>query len=282
MSAIAFRKYQQKSSLIVTFSKQLSLNKLSVQSMSTLPKNKPTSHRMVVKPMEFLHTDNVKHNPGSLKKPRKFGRGGKGRTGGRGRKGWKARHPNSSRLPGFAGGQTTIMKAFPKFGLQNKKGRSERLLLKPLQLDTLQHWIDQKRIDPTQKITIASLIKAGCISNVRDGITLLATGGQFLSSAINIEVTRASLNAIRLVESKGGSITTVYHNREIIRAMLVPQKYVNVPDLLVPASAQHISRYTDPDRRGYLSHLVADVDKKDMMKKILDTIKEHQKKRLAQ
>ncbi|KAJ1330447.1 hypothetical protein BSLG_009365 [Batrachochytrium salamandrivorans] len=167
----------------------------------------------------------------SLMISRREGRGGKGRTAGRGRKGWKARHPNSSRLPGFAGGQTPITKAFPKLGIQKKKGR------------------------------------------VRDGIFLLATGGQFLKTKIDIEVTRASVGAIQVVERNGGTVTTAYHNKEIIRAALYPEKYLQVRQLLVPANPQEIARYVDPERRGYLAPLVDGLDKKDIMQRILKEVK---------
>ncbi|KAH6603053.1 hypothetical protein BASA61_000467 [Batrachochytrium salamandrivorans] len=228
---------------------------------------------MIVRPREYLHSSNVKHNPGSIHTSRREGRGGKGRTAGRGRKGWKARHPNSSRLPGFAGGQTPITKAFPKLGIQKKKGRSERGHLKPLHLDSVQHWIDMKRIDPTKKITVAVLIQSGCISRVRDGIFLLATGGQFLKTKIDIEVTRASVGAIQVVERIGGTVTTAYHNKEIIRAALYPEKYLQVRQLLVPANPQEIARYVDPERRGYLAPLVDGLDKKDIMQRILKEVK---------
>jgi large subunit ribosomal protein L15 len=48
------------------------------------------------------------------------------------------------------------------------------LKLARLYLDTIQHWIDTKRLDPTQKITIKHLVDSGCVGNLKDGIVLLA------------------------------------------------------------------------------------------------------------
>lgn len=53
-------------------------------------------------------------------KSKKLGRGGHLATAGRGRKGWKARHGKNRIIPAFAGGQTTILKAFRKFGIQHR------------------------------------------------------------------------------------------------------------------------------------------------------------------
>nr|KAJ3418909.1 YmL10 [Polyrhizophydium stewartii] len=226
---------------------------------------------MVRPPSEFLHASNVKPNPGSRKKAKRLGRGGKGKTAGRGRKGYKARQGKSGPVPGFAGGQTTIIKGIPKLGRQLKASRAKRGSYRPLALDTLQHWIDTKRIDPTKKITIRELLP--CMGRVKDGVVLLATGAQFLKTKVDIEVTRATLGAIKAVEAAGGKVTTVYHNSEIIRATLFPEKYVEIPTIAVPNDPRNIARYTDPERRGYLAPLVKGADKSQLIQKLLDEVK---------
>jgi large subunit ribosomal protein L15 len=43
----------------------------------------------------------------------------------------------------------------------------------PLNLDKLQSWIDQGRLDPTKLITIKELNESGCVTRVKDGVKLL-------------------------------------------------------------------------------------------------------------
>jgi large subunit ribosomal protein L15 len=96
------------------------------------------------------------------------------------------------------------------------------------------------------------LIKSGVCGKVIDGITLLATGGEFFKSKINLNVTRASLSAIKIIEEKGGSVTTTYTDRKVIHALLNPKKYYSIPEIFVPTSRRMIARYISEDRRGYL------------------------------
>jgi large subunit ribosomal protein L15 len=44
-------------------------------------------------------------------------------------------------------------------------------------LDRLQSWIDQGRINPSRPITLVELKRSGIVSSVRDGIKLLARVG---------------------------------------------------------------------------------------------------------
>ncbi len=124
-----------------------------------------------------LHVSNLRDNPGATKKRKRVGRGlggGKGKTSGRGQKGWLARSAKSRPIPGFEGGQTGLLKAIPKLGV--RKGIKKRF--QRLYLDTLQHWIDTKRIDPSKTITIKVLRDSGCIGkDVKDGVVVLARVG---------------------------------------------------------------------------------------------------------
>ena len=55
------------------------------------------------------------------RKRKRMGRGGQGATAGKGRKGWKGRHGGGRVVPAFEGGQTSIIKAFRKFGIQKRE-----------------------------------------------------------------------------------------------------------------------------------------------------------------
>lgn len=92
----------------------------------------------------------------------------------------------------------------------------------PLNLDRIQNWISQGRIDPSRPITIKELGDSRCInpSNVGDGIKLLARGADTISHPLNIVVSRASKAAINAVESAGGSVLTRYYTPFSIRRIM--------------------------------------------------------------
>lgn len=94
----------------------------------------------------------------------------------------------------------------------------------PLNLDRVQNWINQGRIDPSRPITIKELGDSRCInpSKVGDGIKLLARGAAEtqLSHPLNIVVSRASKAAISAVESAGGSVLTRYYTPFSIRRIM--------------------------------------------------------------
>lgn len=145
----------------------------------------------------------------------------------------------------------------------------------PVNLDKIQSWIDQGRINPSYPITIKELADSRCVSNVIDGVKLLARGSEQLRSSFSIVVSRASTAAIAAVEAAGGSITTRYYTpfaiQRILRGKTHPtdsllsrnidqgnslsgggKSFVyRLPD---PASRTDIEYYRDPARRGYLSY----------------------------
>ena len=83
---------------------------------------------------------------------------------------------------------------------------------------------------------------------------MLATGGDFFKSKVNIEVTRISAEAVKLIEAQGGSVVTTYTDKQVIHAKLNPFKYFSIPEVFVPTSRNMLARYTSNDRRGYLNH----------------------------
>jgi len=46
--------------------------------------------------------------------------------------------------------------------------------MSPLNIDRLQSWIDQGRIDPSKPITMKELNASRCLHGVKDGVKLLA------------------------------------------------------------------------------------------------------------
>ncbi|EON64013.1 hypothetical protein W97_03243 [Coniosporium apollinis CBS 100218] len=216
-------------------------------------------------------------NPGAYNKKIRRGRGpasGKGKTSGRGHKGQK-QHGKVPR--GFTGGQTKYEITHPERGLGFENHWSVEM--SPLNVDRLQSWIDQGRINPSRPITMKELNDSRCLHGVKDGVKLLARGSDQLRTPINIIVSRASATAIAAVEAAGGKITTRFYTPQAIRRVLrrstdpleslqmqtesseatpdVPRRKFayRLPD---PTSRKDIEYYRDPAHRGYLSYSVGE------------------------
>ncbi|EEB08313.1 ribosomal protein subunit L15 [Schizosaccharomyces japonicus yFS275] len=218
------------------------LNRYSTMKVSTLP------HPQVPVRCFGLLSQLVNND---YKARKRVGRGpgsGRGNTSGRGRKGSGQRRGRRIR-PGFEGGQTPLMKLFPKVGFST----AHLPKLVALNVDRVQQWIDMGRLDATKKITMKELLDTRCCRGIKDGVKLLARNSKSLHTPIHIEVTKASASAIEAVESSGGTIQTVYHSRLGLRSLLYPEKFRLLPRQALPISQKNISYYTDPARRGYLS-----------------------------
>ncbi|KAL8802929.1 MAG: hypothetical protein Q9182_003479 [Xanthomendoza sp. 2 TL-2023] len=213
---------------------------------------------------------NLSDNAGAYNRKIRRGRGpssGKGKTSGRGHKGQKAR----GKVPrGFNGGQTPNEVVHGVRGFENQFS----IELQPLNLEKVQSWVDQGRLNPSQPITIRELAISRCVYPVKDGFKLLAKGSDKITLPLHIVASRASASAIAAVEAAGGSVTTRYYTpqsiKRIIKGMTDPihsmqsqivipveepgekKEYpVRLPD---PTSRKDIEYYRDPAHRGYLSH----------------------------
>lgn len=167
----------------------------------------------------------------------------------------------------------------------------------PLNLNTLQSFIDTGRIDPSRPITIKELHAANAVHGVKDGIKLLSRGASALTTPIHIVVSRASASAIAAVEAVGGTVTTRYYTRPAIERVIKGDSHpfkslqsrtfafedaTSEEDALEagdgavvsplaalattgfryrlpdPTSRKDLEYYRDPAHRGYLSYLVAE------------------------
>ncbi|KAL4782003.1 ribosomal protein L18e/L15P [Aspergillus varians] len=191
-------------------------------------------------------------NPGAYSKRIRRGRGpasGKGKTSGRGHKG-QGQH---GKVPaGFNGGQTKEIIVHGERGFNNIFA----LDLAPANLDRIQQWIDQGRIDPTKPITVRELAQSKCIHSPKEGVKLLARGittnttpsstspttaepqsqsaaeeqegeqeevgnaSRILKQPIHLVVSRASASAIAAVEATGGTVTTRFYTKAAIARIM--------------------------------------------------------------
>lgn len=190
---------------------------------------------------------------------KRLGRGsssGRGGTSTRGHKGQKARRGNGKPVPGFIGGQAPLIRTVPKRGFTNAFAHETV----PLNLGRLQLWIDTGRLDPSQPITIRELFRSRCIHQTGDGgVKLLAQSSERLRQPINLVVSRASVSAIKAVESLGGTITCKFYTPLSIRAAVKPEKWTDrgrvVPEDPIPLGRRDLMYYTDMKNRGYLAKM---------------------------
>jgi hypothetical protein len=147
-------------------------------------------------------------------------------------------------------------------------------------LDKIQDWINQGRLDPTKTITPKELIESKLIGSVRDGVKILSRGGDCLKQPIDLLVSRASASAIQAIEAAGGKIVTRYYTKLAIQRLLkgqsvstdkpLPQGKEHVETVLAaarrtpfryrlpdPTGREDIEYYRDPAHRGYLSFQLA-------------------------
>lgn len=87
------------------------------------------------------------------------------------------------------------------------------------------------------------------------GVKLLATGKERFVAKVDIEVSRASREAIRAVEKNGGSVLSVYLTPLALRAVVKPEKFPFPLKSPLPPP-RILPYYTDARNRGYLSSKV--------------------------
>lgn len=186
--------------------------------------------------------------------------------------------------------------------------------MSPINLDRIQTWIDQGRLEPSKPITLDELVKSGAVRGIKDGIKLLANGASTLKQPIHIVVSRASQTAIAAVEALGGSVTTRFYTPlamlRIRKGEMHPyismkwdQAGLNRPALEVegadslesrvkamgfeyrlpdPSGRKDIEYYRDPKHRGYLAHTLEEGEDPSLYwKRVLspEELKVHLKKK---
>ncbi|KAL2429508.1 Large ribosomal subunit protein uL15m [Exophiala dermatitidis] len=242
--------------------------------------------------LPFLHVQSrnasilssLSDTPGAYNRRIRRGRGpasGKGGKSGRGSDGQK----QHGKVPtGFNGGQTPDHIVHGKYGFKNLHATE----MSPINLGRIQSWIDQKRLDPSQPITLLELVRSRALHGIKDGVKLLGDGASELKTPVHIIVSKASQSAIAAVEALGGTVTTRFYTPQAIRRIRLQQMHpfislrwdplaLNKPSLAVhggesledrvsglgyeyrlpdPTSRKDLEYYRDAKNRGYLSHTV--------------------------
>ena len=139
-------------------------------------------------------------------KKKRLGRGigsGKGKTSGRGIKGQKSR--SGVAIKSFEGGQMPLYRRLPKRGFNpiNKNKTAK------INLDQLQYFLDNKKIDPSNQINLKTLQDSKIINKSCHKFKILANGN--LSIKINIEADFSSSAAKDKIEKLGGVLKIKNH-----------------------------------------------------------------------
>jgi large subunit ribosomal protein L15 len=149
-----------------------------------------------------MKLNELNDNKGARKSAMRVGRGigsGKGKTAGSGHKGQKAR--SGVAINGYEGGQMPIYMRLPKRGFNSLNKKDYQVV----NVGRLQKAVDAGALDAKKAITVETLVEAGVVGKVVDGVRLLAKGE--LKAKLDITVTGASKAAVEAVEKAGGKVT---------------------------------------------------------------------------
>ena len=148
-----------------------------------------------------MKLNEIKDNKGARKSLMRVARGigsGKGRTAGRGVKGQKSRTGVS--INAFEGGQMPVYRRLPKRGFKNIFRKDYAVI----NVGDLQKAIDAKALSASKEINAVSLMEAGLVKKVQDGVRLLGNGE--LKTKVTVRVVGATESAKAAVEKAGGEV----------------------------------------------------------------------------
>ena len=138
-----------------------------------------------------------------INKPKiRVGRGigsGKGKTSGRGVKGQKSR--SGVAIKSFEGGQMPLYRRLPKRGFNPIK--KDKIAI--LNLDKIQKFLENKKINKESKKDIDTLKKANIVNKSCNKIKILGTGD--IKTKVNLNVDFISASAKEKLEKLGSTIT---------------------------------------------------------------------------
>ena len=86
-------------------------------------------------------------------------------------------------------------------------GHSFSVNMSPLNVDRLQDWIDQGRLDPSKLITMKELNDSRCLHGVKDGVKLLARVRGPLPSVCTLHAARCTPHSHDLHRPLGGIVS---------------------------------------------------------------------------
>lgn len=120
---------------------------------------------------------------------------GNGKQAGKGHKGQKAR--SGAPRPGFEGGQMPLFRRLPKRGFTDRNSK---------EIVTL-NVSDLNCFEDGAEVTVQSLLDAGLIKKVCDGVKILGNGE--LTKKLNVKVNAYSASASEKIKALGGNAEVI-------------------------------------------------------------------------
>ena len=137
--------------------------------------------------------------PGSVRAPKRVGRGtgsGMGKTSTKGHKGQKAR--SGSKKNGFEGGQMPLTRRLPKRGFTNIWAKEYTII----------NLSDLNGLENDTVVTAELLKEKGIISKIeKDGLKVLGRGE--LTKKLNVKAAKFSKTADEAIKVAGGSVEVI-------------------------------------------------------------------------
>ena len=137
--------------------------------------------------------DGAKHSD-NFRRGRGHG-SGNGKTAGKGHKGQKAR--SGAPRPGFEGGQMPLYRRLPKRGFKCRNSKE----IVAINISALE------RFDNDAVVSIDTLLEAGIINNVYDGVKILGNGE--LTKKLTVQANAFSAGAVEKIEALGGKAEVI-------------------------------------------------------------------------
>ena len=134
-----------------------------------------------------VHNDNFRRGRGHGS--------GNGKTAGKGHKGQKAR--SGAPRPGFEGGQMPLYRRLPKRGFKCRNSKE----IVAINISALE------RFDNDAVVSIDTLLEAGIINNVYDGVKILGNGE--LTKKLTVQANAFSAGAVEKIEALGGKAEVI-------------------------------------------------------------------------
>lgn len=148
----------------------------------------------------MMNLHELKPAEGTRKARHRVGRGtgsGNGKTCGRGHKGQKARSGGGVR-PGFEGGQMPIYRRLPKRGFKNIWAKQYA----EVNVKTLDKFFDDGAV-----VDAVTLVEAGILKNIYDGVRILGDGD--ITKKLTIRAQGFTKTAVAKIEAAGGSAEVI-------------------------------------------------------------------------
>ena len=146
-----------------------------------------------------MDLSNLKAAEGSVQSDNfRRGRGhgsGNGKTAGKGHKGQKAR--SGAPRPVFEGGQMPLYRRLPKRGFKCRNSKE----IVAINISALE------RFDNDAVVSIDTLLEAGIINNVYDGVKILGNGE--LTKKLTVQANAFSASAKEKIEALGGKAEVI-------------------------------------------------------------------------